>query len=56
MKKKKKKSVAFSYPKKKKKSVGGQFTVKYRSETHSWTKKLIREDYGVDKYWVFLLL
>jgi hypothetical protein len=42
-----------SYPKKKKKSVAGQFaTVRYRSETYCWTKKLNREDYGVDKYWV----
>jgi hypothetical protein len=32
-----------AYPKKKKKSVAGQFTaVKYRSETHCWTKKLNR--------------
>ena len=23
------------------------------SETYCWTKKLNREDYGVDKYWVF---
>jgi hypothetical protein len=29
----------------KKKSVAGQFTVKYRSETYCWTKKLNREDY-----------
>jgi hypothetical protein len=30
--------------------------VKYRSETYCWTKKLNREDYGVDKYWVFFIL
>ncbi len=39
---------------KKKKSVAGQFAeVHYGSETCCWTKKLNREDYGVDKYWVF---
>ena len=38
----------------KKKSVAGQFAVKYRSETYSWTQKLNREDYGVDKYWALL--
>ena len=38
----------------KRKSVAGQFaSVKYRSETYCWTQKLNREDYGVDKYWVF---
>ena len=43
-----------AYPKKKK-SVAGQFAaVKYKSETYRWTKKLNREDCGVDKY--FLLL
>ncbi len=42
-----------AYPKKKK-SLAGQFAaVKYRSETYCWTQKLNREDYGVDKYWVF---
>jgi hypothetical protein len=46
------------YPKKKKKSVqqsvAGQFAaVKYKTETYYWTPKLNREDYGVDKYWVF---
>ncbi len=40
----------------KKKSVAGQFAVKYMSETYSWTSKLNREDYGVDKYWILLLL
>ena len=46
-----------AFPKKKKKSVADQFTtVKYRSETYYWTEKLNREDYGVDKYWVLLLL
>ena len=46
-----------AYPLKKKKSVAGQFAaVKYRSETYYWTKKLNREDYGVDKYWVFFFL
>jgi hypothetical protein len=45
-----------SYPKKKK-SVAGQFTtVEYRSEMYYWTQKLNRKDYGVDKYWVLLLL
>ncbi len=38
----------------KKKSVADQCAVKYRSETYSWTQKLNREDYGVDKYWVLL--
>ena len=42
-----------AYPKKK--SFAGQFAVvKYRSETYCWIEKLIREDYGVDKYWVLL--
>jgi hypothetical protein len=41
---------------KKKKSVAGQFAaVKHRSETYCWTRKLNREDYGVDKYWVFFI-
>jgi len=40
----------------KKKSVAGQFAVKYRSKKCSWTQKLNREDYGVDKYWYLLLL
>jgi hypothetical protein len=36
-----------------KKSVVDQFVaVNYRSETYYWTQKLIREDYGVDKYWL----
>jgi hypothetical protein len=36
---------------KKKKSVAGQLAaVKYRSETYCWTRKLNREDSGVDKY------
>ena len=40
-----------AYPKKKKKSVAGQFAaVKNRSGTCSWTQKLNREDYGVDKH------
>jgi hypothetical protein len=34
----------------KKTSVAGQFTVKFKSETHFWTTKLNEEDYGVDKY------
>ncbi len=34
----------------------GQFAVKYRSETYCWTKKLNREDYGVDKYWELLAI
>jgi hypothetical protein len=38
----------------KEKSVAGQFAaVKYKSVTYCWTQKLNREDYGVDKYWVF---
>jgi hypothetical protein len=28
--------------------------VKYMLETHCWTKKLNKEDYGVDKCWVLL--
>ena len=44
-----------AYHKKKKKGVAGQFAaVKYKSETYSWTQKLNREDYGLDKYWVLL--
>ena len=43
------------YPKKKKKSVADQFVVvKYKSETYWWTKKLNREDNGLDKYRVLL--
>ena len=38
----------------KKKSVAGQVAVKYKSETYCWTRKLNKEDYGVDKYWVLL--
>ena len=38
---------------KKKESVAGQFAVKHKQETYSWTQKLNKEDYGVDK---FLLL
>ena len=38
----------------KKKSVADEFAVKYKSETYCWTKKLDKEDYGVDKYWVLL--
>jgi len=39
-----------TYPKKYRKSVADQFAgVKYRSETYCWTKKLNRQDYGVDK-------
>ena len=42
-----------AYPKKKK-SVPGLFVaVKFRSETYCWTQKQDRQDYGVDKYWVF---
>jgi hypothetical protein len=45
--------VGRAYPKKKKMGVAGHFAaVKHRSETYSWTKKLNREGYGVDKYWV----
>jgi anaerobic selenocysteine-containing dehydrogenase len=40
---------------KKKMSVAVQFaTVKYRSVTYCWTKKLNRSDYGVDKNWVLV--
>ena len=43
------------YPDEKKKSVIDQFdTVKYKSETYCWTKKLNREDYGLDMYQVLL--
>ena len=38
----------------KKESVADQFAVKYTSGTYCWTKKLKKEDYGVDKYWVLL--
>jgi len=40
----------------KKMSVVDQFTVKYRTEAYSWTQKLNREDYGIDKYWVLLVV
>jgi len=40
----------------KKKSVAGQFAVKYTPGTHCWTKNSKKEDYGVDKNWVLLLL
>ena len=44
-----------AYPKKKKKSVAGQFAaVKYKSERYRRTKKLNREGYGVDEYWLLL--
>jgi len=36
----------------KQESVAGQFAVKYKSGTYCWTKKLNRDDYVVDKYWV----
>jgi hypothetical protein len=36
------------------KSVADQFAVKYKSATYCWRKKLNRENYEVDKY--FLLL
>jgi hypothetical protein len=38
----------------KEKSVAGQFAVKYKSETYSWTQKRNREDYEGNKYWVLL--
>jgi hypothetical protein len=38
----------------KKKSVAGQFAVKYKTETYCWTRQLIRQDYGVHKYWAAL--
>jgi hypothetical protein len=41
---------------KKKKSVAGQFAAKYRSETYCLPKKLNREDYGLDKYWVLFFV
>ncbi len=37
---------------KKKKIVVDQFALKYKSETYYWTRKLNRDDYGVDKYFV----
>ncbi len=41
----------------KKKSVADQFAaVKYRSETYCLTQKLNRKDYGLDKYWVHLVV
>jgi hypothetical protein len=36
----------------KKESAAGQFAVKYKSEKYCWTKKLSRDDYGVDKYFL----
>ncbi len=38
----------------KKEGVADQFSVKYTSERFCWTKKLNKEDYGVDKYLVLL--
>ncbi len=38
----------------KKKSVAGQFAVKYKSEAYCWTKKVNKEDCGLDKDWVLL--
>jgi hypothetical protein len=38
----------------KKKSVADKFAVKYRSETYCLTKKLNKEDYGVDKFLLLL--
>ena len=38
----------------KKESAAGQFAVKYMSETHRWTQKLNKEDYGFDMCWVLL--
>jgi hypothetical protein len=35
-------------------NVAGQFAVKYKTETFSWTNKISKEDYGIDKYWVLL--
>ncbi len=36
--------------------IADQFAaVKHRSETCCWTQKLNREDYGVEKHWVFFL-
>ena len=35
-------------------SVAGQFAVKYKTETLSWTNKVSKEDYGKGKYWVLL--
>ena len=32
-----------------KESVTGQFAVKYKTETLSWTNKISKEDYGIDK-------
>ncbi len=41
---------------KEKKCVAGQFAVKCKLATDCLTKKLNKEDYGVDKYWVLLAL
>jgi hypothetical protein len=38
------------------KSVAGQFAVKYKPETHFWTQKLNKQDYGVDKHWVLAIV
>ena len=38
----------------KKKRGTGQFAVKYKTETTCWTKKLRKEDYGINKYLVLL--
>ena len=46
--------VVKSVEKKKRVAGAGQLAVKYRPETHSWTQKLNREDYGIDKYWLLL--
>jgi hypothetical protein len=36
----------------KEESVAGQFAVKYKTGTLSWTDKISKEDSGIDKYWV----
>ena len=36
------------------KTLKGRFSSQFKSETYCWTKKLNKEDYGVDRYWVLL--
>ena len=46
-----------AYPKKKKKIVADQFaSSSIWSETYYWSPIINREDYGADKYWVFVFL
>ena len=34
------------------KSVDGQFADKYKDETFCWTKKLRKDQYGINNFWV----